>query len=103
MIPEFAGDLFVHLIQAFAVVRVGAAPDRFPAPQFNFQKPVGVGERLSCEARDVGLTLLKYSFSLLKGCDSTGGDDWRAETGLVDGALDGCDYGDAPRERAARI
>jgi hypothetical protein len=76
-VPKLAGDLFVRLIQRFAVVCVCAPSNLGAVSATHFLKPVRIGECLSRKRDNIGVPTLQYAFRLIKGrnaaCSNEGG------------------------------
>src|SRR5260370_9460117 len=70
-IPELAGHLSMRLIQSFAVICVGATPNIFAVSGSHFYKPIGIGQGLSRQAGDIGVTAVNNYFRLFEGRDSS--------------------------------
>ena len=51
----------MSLIESFTVIRVSAAPDFSATPEFHFNKPVGIGKRLTRQPGDISLSSLQIT------------------------------------------
>src|SRR5262249_25652681 len=71
-VPELARDHLVPLIQGFAVVGEGAAPDLVATPQPRFLEPIWVGQALPRGGDDVGLASGQNRLRLVEAVDATG-------------------------------
>src|SRR5207247_2548674 len=65
-VPELARHLLVALIEALAVVRELAASHLGPEAEPDLPEPVGVGERLTGGADEVGLAAAENALGLLE-------------------------------------
>lgn len=87
-IPQLTGDLFVHLVETFAVIGKDTASDFITKTETDFSEPVWVGQALACRGDDVGFAAFDESFRLLEIADATRDDDWSFVVGVADGAAD---------------
>src|SRR5882724_6052791 len=87
-IPKFTSHLSVRLIQSFAVIRIRAAANFITPAELHFDEPIGIGQSLTRQSRNVGVSSLQNCFSLFEGSNAAGGDDWRRESGGVHRVFD---------------
>src|SRR4029079_3994859 len=66
-IPKLTGHRSMRLIEGLAIICVGAASHFFPASEFYFHDPIGIGKRLAREPHDICLTVSQNCFGL---CES---------------------------------
>src|SRR5262249_17118356 len=98
-IPELARHLLVALIEALAVVRELAASHLAPEAEPDLPEPVGVGERLTRGADEVGLAAAENALGLLERMDASAGHDGRHVTGRANGAANRGGQRHVPSER----
>src|SRR5258707_15242327 len=98
-VPELAGPLSMRLIQGFAVICVRATPNIFAVSGSHFYKPIGIGQGLSRQAGDIGVTAVNNCFRLFEGRDSSSSNYRCFETRGVHCALDRSDQRHGPAKR----
>src|SRR3989442_13143150 len=76
------------LIQRFAVICRRTATTFITPTEFHFQKPIGIGQRLTCHAGDVSVTASQNLFGLFEGRDAARRNHRGCEAGSIYGALD---------------
>jgi hypothetical protein len=86
-IPKLARDLFVVLVETFAVVGVLAAANFFTSSESHFQKPVRVSDVLSGCTDDIRFPPVQNSLRFFKCADAAGRHHGLLKPGLVDGVL----------------
>jgi hypothetical protein len=80
--------LFVRLIERLAIVCVSATTNFRAATEPDFQKPVWIRKRLTSQTGEISFSSSQNSFRLLKGGNSTAGNNRSAESCGVYRSLD---------------
>src|ERR1700722_7529537 len=103
LVPELAGDLFVLLIQPFAIIGEFAGPYSGAEAERGFQEPIGIGERLARGADDVAYAAPQHVLGHFEIVHAARADDRRLEPDGADGVANRLgSIGVAP-ERAALV
>ena len=102
-IPQLASNRPVRLVESFAVVCVCAAPHLIASPEFHFQKPIGIGERLPRQSDNVSLALSQNRFGLFERRYSACCHHRRRKPRFVHRLLDCRNERDAASEGPSRI
>src|SRR3989442_15965082 len=102
MVPDLARHLIVALIGDLAVFRELPTRTLGPKAEPDLPEPVGVGQRLTGGADEVGLAAAENALGLLERVDASARHDGRLVTGLANGAANRGGQRHVPSERAPR-